>query len=1254
MGFVVFLLGKLRKYSKMGVYDVKGNKGLCFMIDTKETLSLQQWLRKLLYIYDEMTKKGDYVNAEKVKQLMKKVNNEEFVIAFCGHFSAGKSSMINELIGEPILPSSPIPTSANLVKVKSGRECARVYYKNEPAIEYSAPYNYDEIKSFCKDGDAIESIEISHRTDRLPHGIVIMDTPGIDSTDDAHRLATESALHLSDVVFYTMDYNHVQSELNFQFTKELTDHGKSVYLIVNQIDKHREEELSFTDFKQSVVQAFRDWNVKVEEIFFTSLKQPDLPYNEFNRLFNFLQTLFHEKDERFVSGIKTALKQLLRDHLFFLQEKDAYEEEQLKARLHDEIKLEDLSERINHIEQEIKAVEKQGEKIERQFTAELNNVLEHAYIMPFETRELAREFLESLQPDFKVGLFFTKAKTAAEREKRLLSFYEDVKEKVRTNMEWHVRELLIRFLKEHNMEEHELLQQFQQLTVPFTEEMLARIVKKGAGVTGDYILTYTNDVANEFKRLYRNQAMRLFEQFIMKWRERAEAEIKALQSRLNQEQEQLRVQARLEELSQLRKEAYEKLIEVMEGDVPLQEHTEERIAGLVAETFVIRASKQQENTANVKKTEERQMNEHEEESGKTAVKIETEKAIADLYHTVDLIKDVKGMKRFITELNEKAQRLKNRSFTVALFGAFSAGKSSFANALIGEKVLPVSPNPTTATINKIVPPTVDNPHGTVIVQLKTREQILKDLQTSLRYFNLKPETLDEAFELSKKALQIVSVDAREKPHYSFIKAVVHGYDALQNRLGEMLRVDLEAFDEYVADETKACFVEWIELYYACPLTEQGITLVDTPGADSVNARHTGVAFEYIKNADAVLFVTYYNHAFSKADREFLIQLGRVKDTFSMDKMFFIVNASDLAHSHDELNNVLAYVEEQLVRFGIRNPRLYPLSSRFALEEKTGKRSEASYGILSESGIRRFEADFHHFIIDELTALAITSAYTEIKRVRKIIAEYIAEAQLDINAKQEKLQKIMQEQEEIKKLFNVGATETDFNALEQETSELVYYIKQRIFLRFGDWFKEAFNPAVLREDVRDIKKALESCLQELLSSIGFDLAQEMRATSLRVENFISRQLQEQFARLQLKAASIHSGIAFSDLENYEFESLEFEIGLQNMNLSRFKKALAHYKNAKSFFELDQKRFMREELEKQLQEPVSEYLRENERRLLHDYREQYEKAIKMLHYYLEQQSTEYFAGLISALTEPVNIDHLQMIESRLNDILGDVDA
>ena len=83
------------------------------------------------------------------------------------------------------------------------------------------------------------------------------------------------------------------------------------------------------------------------------------------------------------------------------------------------------------------------------------------------------------------------------------------------------------------------------------------------------------------------------------------------------------------------------------------------------------------------------------------------------------VKDLPGFKKIADDLKQKAERLENQSFTVALFGAFSAGKSSFANALLGERLLPVSPNPTTAAINKIMPIDAEHPHGTVLVKLKS-------------------------------------------------------------------------------------------------------------------------------------------------------------------------------------------------------------------------------------------------------------------------------------------------------------------------------------------------------------------------------------------------------------------------------------------------------------------------------------------------------------------------------------------------------
>lgn len=90
----------------------------------------------------------------------------------------------------------------------------------------------------------------------------------------------------------------------------------------------------------------------------------------------------------------------------------------------------------------------------------------------------------------------------------------------------------------------------------------------------------------------------------------------------------------------------------------------------------------------------------------------------------------------------------------------------------------------------------------------------------------------------------------------------------------------------------------------------------------MNKRHTELAFQYMKDADALLYLTYYQHSFSKADRSFLRKLGLIKDAFSMDKMFFILNAADLAKSPVELQTVEDYVRgEALER---RHPKSAPV------------------------------------------------------------------------------------------------------------------------------------------------------------------------------------------------------------------------------------------------------------------------------------------------------------------------------------------
>src|SRR5690606_14108386 len=121
--------------------------------------------------------------------------------------------------------------------------------------------------------------------------MAIVDTPGVDSTDAAHRAATESALHLADVVFYVTDYNHVLSDVNFSFLRSLAECGEPTYVIVNQIDKHRESEVPFAAFRKGIMDALETWKIQPAGLLFLSLRVPEHPLSQWDELIRLMDRL---------------------------------------------------------------------------------------------------------------------------------------------------------------------------------------------------------------------------------------------------------------------------------------------------------------------------------------------------------------------------------------------------------------------------------------------------------------------------------------------------------------------------------------------------------------------------------------------------------------------------------------------------------------------------------------------------------------------------------------------------------------------------------------------------------------------------------------------------------------------------------------------------------------------------------------------------------------------------------------------------
>ena len=898
------------------------------MIETmvQPSLSRGALFQRLDRLAGEMLLAGDGENAKKMRQLQEKLKGNEITVAFCGHFSAGKSSMINALMGSEVLPSSPIPTSANVVKIKTGEKGACIYLKDGEPIDFIGEYDLGELKKYAVNGDEVETIELHHPSNLLNIPVSILDTPGIDSTDDAHKVATESSMHLSDAIFYMMDYNHVQSEVNFQFTRELKDRGKRVFLIVNQIDKHVDFELPFEEYSRSVIDAFHHWHIEPDGVYFTTLKAPNHPENQWPLLLEKLRETFTNGAD-LVESVSHSAGYIIEDHRKFLHGMNASLRESYEDLLESfstEEVLMQYQEGLNGLQNLLAPFEKMEDDAKRG----LQTILDNAPLTPAPTRELAKQFLESQQDGFKVGLLFSSNKTKDEQNRRLVAFFEDISEKASVNLEWHVKELLQSIGEKYDLKDALYQEQCVSFAVPFPSDLLLQCVKKGARMSGDYVLNYTKDLSEKIKSMYRRAALFLLEETLEKRKKQFAGEIEKAKQDLEQITRQKQAVDALQSLTLKEEKRSKQLQNVLangtgdEDPYFLLEGEENKVLAILNPIDVSVAISQKPKNAplalhNLQKASG---------EGHSLSKVIKKDYKGELIRTAQklrdgakLVRELPGLASAASTMEQRAERLEQNKFTVALFGAFSAGKSSFANALMGDLILPVSPNPTTAAINKILPPNEENPHGSVRVRLKTLEAIENDVSSSLEVFDLTARTVTDAINEIQK-LDRAEIQPAAKPHYSFLRAVSRGYEEVASNLGKDLIIDIEEFQQFVAREEKACFVEWIELYYDCPLTRQGIVLVDTPGADSINARHTGVAFEYIKNSDAVLFVTYYNHAFSHADREFLIQLGRVKSAFELDKMFFVVNAADLAHSTEELHGVVNHVKENLESCGIVQPQ----------------------------------------------------------------------------------------------------------------------------------------------------------------------------------------------------------------------------------------------------------------------------------------------------------------------------------------------
>ena len=85
-------------------------------------MSNTEHLDILYKLKKEVEKSNNQTLVHSINQMIKKVYLDQYTGTFVGHFSAGKSTLVNLILEQNILPSSPVPTTSNTAIVSVSEE----------------------------------------------------------------------------------------------------------------------------------------------------------------------------------------------------------------------------------------------------------------------------------------------------------------------------------------------------------------------------------------------------------------------------------------------------------------------------------------------------------------------------------------------------------------------------------------------------------------------------------------------------------------------------------------------------------------------------------------------------------------------------------------------------------------------------------------------------------------------------------------------------------------------------------------------------------------------------------------------------------------------------------------------------------------------------------------------------------------------------------------------------------------------------
>jgi len=182
---------------------------------------------------------GEASTSRDVRRLIDRINEGRFFVACVGQFKRGKSTLLNALVGEQVLPTGVVPVTAVPTVLRYGsQKTARVRiggkWRDIPPGDLSR-YVSEELNP--ENRKLVEGVEAFLPSALLASGMCLVDTPGIGSVFVANSEATRDFIPQIDAAILVVGADPPISGEELALIEAVAANVDQILIVLNKIDR---------------------------------------------------------------------------------------------------------------------------------------------------------------------------------------------------------------------------------------------------------------------------------------------------------------------------------------------------------------------------------------------------------------------------------------------------------------------------------------------------------------------------------------------------------------------------------------------------------------------------------------------------------------------------------------------------------------------------------------------------------------------------------------------------------------------------------------------------------------------------------------------------------------------------------------------------------------------------------------------------------------------------------------------------------